>query len=168
MLHRRNILLRGLALCTILLHTISMPKVMEQKEYVKLRAKGIRPTAASAALGVNRVTAYRWESREDVRANIEALAQKYIAKLPDAIKLGHDLIDAGNAAEKTPENDKILKLAAEESRLMRQAVGIAPSHSPSVVINNLVLGNQLNVLMPSIQRLLDQHLDVIEINPEES
>jgi len=116
---------------------------------------------------VNRVTAYRWESREDVRANIEALAQKYIAKLPDAIKLGHDLIDAGNAAEKTPENDKILKLAAEESRLMRQAVGIAPSHSPSVVINNLVLGNQLNVLMPSIQRLLDQHSDAIEIDPEE-
>jgi len=135
--------------------------------YERLRAKGLSKPQAAAAIGVSPPTVYRWESREDVRANIEALAQKYIAKLPDAIKLGHDLIDAGNAAEKTPENDKILKLAAEESRLMRQAVGIAPSHSPSVVINNLVLGNQLNVLMPSIQRLLDQHSDVIEINPEE-
>ena len=159
--------MQGLAFCIIMVHTGFMPKESEQGKNIRLRSKGISKTVACNAVGVHPTTAYRWESREDVRANIEALAQKYIAKLPDAIKLGHDLIDAGNNAEKTPENDKILKLAAEESRLMRQAVGIAPSHSPSVVINNLVLGNQLNVLMPSIQRLLDQHSDVIEISPDD-
>ena len=147
-----------------------MPAVRKERElkrYERLRGTGVRKYEACAAVGVSPVTAYRWESREDVRANIEALAQVYISKLPDAVKLGHDLIAAGNDCEKTPENEKILKLAAEESRLMRQAAGIASSHAPSIVVTNLVLGNQLNVLMPSIQSLLDKHSDTIEVDPYE-
>jgi hypothetical protein len=144
-----------------------MPELKQDKlgrRYVAARAKGLSRPQAAVAVGVGVTTAYRWESNEDVRKSIEALAQVYVSKLPDAIKLGHDLIDAGNNADKTPENAHILKLAAEESRLMRQAVGIAPSHAPSVVINNLVLGNQTNVLLPAISKLLDQH--TVDITPD--
>ena len=145
-------------------HMPGMSKANELKNYKKLRAKGMTKPQAALAVGVTPPTAYRWESNEDVRKSIEALAQVYVSKLPDAIKLGHDLIDAGNNAAKTPENAHILKLAAEESRLMRQAVGIAPSHAPSVVINNLVLGNQATILLPAISKLLDQH--TVDITPD--
>lgn len=145
-----------------------MPAVIKERElqrYKALRGKGLSKYQAAAAVGVSPPTVYRWESQEDVRRNIEALAQVYVSKLPDAIKLGHDLIDAGNNLEKTPENDKILKLAAEESRLMRQSVGMAGAHAPSVTINNLILGNQLNVLLPSISTLLNQH--TVDITPDD-
>jgi phage terminase small subunit len=136
------------------------------KAYATARAKGMAVTQAADAAGIGRTSAYRWETAEDVKQSIDELARVYVSKLPKAIKLSHDLIDAADAAEKTPENAKILELGAREAQTIRKTVSIEPSHTVSVVIGNLVLGDQTNVLAPNVQGLLDRQLgEILDVTP---
>ena len=137
------------------------------RKYIRARATGMNMSAAAIETGIARQTAYRWETAEDVKQSIDELARVYVSKLPKAIKLSHDLIDAADQCTKTPENAKILELGAREAQTIRKTVSIEPSHTTSVIIGNLVLGDQTNVLAPNVQGILDRQLgDILDVTPE--
>ena len=137
------------------------------RKYAEARARGMTIPQAAAIADIGRNTAYRWETAEDVKQSIDELARVYVSKLPKAIKLSHDLIDAADQCTKTPENAKILELGAREAQTIRKTVSIEPSHTTSVIIGNLVLGDQTNVLAPNVQGILDRQLgDILDVTPE--
>ena len=154
------------------------------RKAVKLLAQGKSQTAVAEEFGVHRATVSRWVNREEIRDWIDQQAEKYIESLPNALALSKDVIDIsrkqtdkailrGDNGEIVSVNtefidQKILDSALREVDNLRKAVGITPSHSSSVVIGNLVLGNQQNVLMPNVQKLLDRQLgDILDVEAED-
>ena len=160
---------------------MDVPKVA--RKAVKMLCEGKNQSEIADAIGVNRATVSRWVNRAEIREWIDKQAEKYIESLPDALELSKDVLTIGshqtnNAINRSESGEvisvdtskidqKILDLALKESERLRQAVGITPSNSNSVVIGQLILGNQQNVLMPNVQALLDKQLgDILDITPE--
>jgi hypothetical protein len=113
------------------------------------------------------VTLERWLKHDDMRQWIDEEAKRYLTKLPDAINASHRVIDAAKDIDpKDPNTKHLMLMALDEAKQMRQAVGIAVTHTPSVVIGQLVLGDQTNVLAPNVQSLLDHQLgDILDVTP---
>jgi len=131
-------------------------------------ARGATQQNVADKAGVHRLTVQRWLKRDDMRQWIDEEAQRYLTRLPDAIDTSHRVIDAAKDIDpKDPNTKHLMLMALDEAKQMRQAVGIAPSHAPSVVIGQLVLGDQTNVLAPNVQGLLDRQLiDALDITPK--
>ena len=142
-------------------------------------------TEIAKVIGCNKATVSRWNNREDIKAWIDEQAQKYIESLPEALAVSKNILDIGkyqteNAVTRDESGDivkvdsekidyRLVEAALKESEKIRQAVGITPSQSTSVVIGQLVMGDQNNVLMPNVQQLLDRQLtDILDVTPEES
>lgn len=154
---------------------LSDPK--KARQVVKLLSQGKSQRATAEITGVSRETVNRWVNREEIREWIDQQAEKYIESLPNALELSKNILEISrhqtNKAITRGEDGKvvavlsdfidtkILDLALRETDNLRKAVGITPSHTSSVVIGNLVLGNQQNVLMPNVQGILDRQLSEI-------
>ncbi|MFA6063989.1 MAG: hypothetical protein WC736_15480 [Gallionella sp.] len=144
-------------------------RVKEKRKYMASRAKGETITQSARDAGVARITAYRWETAEDVRESIDQLTKQYVSKLPEAIKLSHDLVDAGNTLDKIPENGKILELAAKEGARIQQSVGIAPTQTaPQAIINIMNIDARQVHVSGTVGELLRKHFTLdadSSINP---
>ena len=147
-------------------------------------SEGKSQTAVAEALGVNRATVFRWVNRDDIREWINQQAQEYIQSLPNALALSKNVLDISKRqTEKAISRDehgnivsvnsdfidtKILDSALREVDNLRKAVGITPTNSTSIVIGNLVLGDQLNTLAPNVQKILDHQLgDILDVEVED-
>jgi len=154
------------------------------RKAVKLLSQGKTQTSIADEFGVHRATVSRWVNREEIRDWIDQQAEKYIESLPNALALSKDVIDIsrkqtdkailrGDNGDIVSVNtdfidQKILDAALREVDHLRKAVGITPSHTSSVVIGNLVLGNQQNVLMPNVQGILDRQLgEIMDVECED-
>ena len=145
-----------------------------RKKALGLLARGETKSGVAKALGCSRATVGRWSSREEVQRWIEDGAQKYLESLPDALAISTNLLQAGKkesgmllGKKKADVDHKVLELAVREAESMRKSVGIIPAQHQSVVIGQLILGDQTNVLAPNVQSLLDHHLNnVLDVTPE--
>jgi len=141
---------------------MTLPRQVRRK-YAAERAKGVNPHRAAMNLGISDETAYKWETAEDVRESIDKLTKQYVSKLPDCIRLSHELVDAGNTLEKTAENGKILELAAKEGARIQQAVGIAPTQTaPQAIINIMSIDARQVHVSGTVGELLRKHFTVID------
>jgi len=61
----------------------------------------------------------------------------------------------------------LIDMGLKEGNRIQQSVGIAPSHTPSVVINAIFNDNSQNVVLPQVQGLLDR-LNSVDITPSEA
>ena len=140
-----------------------------RRKYAAQRAKGDNPHKAAMAVGVTHDTAYKWETAEDVRESIDKLTKIYVSKLPDAVRLSHELVDAGNKLTKTSENGKILELAAKEGARIQQSVGIAPTQTaPQAIINIMSIDARQVHVSGVVGDLLRKHFnmgDTVDIAP---
>jgi hypothetical protein len=67
-------------------------------------------------------------------------------------------------AELVEYGDKdLIDMGLKEGNRIQQSVGIAPSHTPSVIINAIYNDNSQNVVLPQVQGLLDR-LDTIDVS----
>ncbi len=165
------------------INVLDQPKVKRKAARLLLEGKTVREVGRQT--GVSRETVSRWKNREDIKEWIDSQAQKYIESLPEALAVSKNILDIGkhqteNAITRDEsgeivkvDSDKIdhrlVEAALKESEKVRQAVGITPSQATSVVIGQLVMGNQNNVLMPNVQQLLDRQLtDILDVTPEDS
>jgi transposase len=153
------------------------------RKVVRMLVEGASRRAMADELGVSRPTIKKWLSREDIRQWINDQAAEYIESLPNALELSRNVLDISRvqttnaitrntAGEITEVNtnsidQKILDSALREVDNIRKAVGITPSTSTSVVIGQLVMGNNVQVLAPNVQKLLDHTLgDILDITVE--
>jgi hypothetical protein len=60
----------------------------------------------------------------------------------------------------------LIDMGLKEGNRIQQSVGIAPSHTPSVVINAIYNDNSQNVVLPQVQGLLDR-LNTIDVTDTE-
>jgi transposase len=147
-------------------------------------SEGLPQSTVAEEFGIHRTTVSRWVNREEIRQWIDDQAEKYIESLPNALELSRNVLDISrvqtdNAITRSADgkivsvdtegiDQKILDSALREVDNIRKAVGITPSNSSSVVIGQLVMGNNQNILAPNVQRLLDHTLgDILDIEPEE-
>jgi hypothetical protein len=142
-----------------------------KRKYAAARVKGYSIPQSTEQAGIAIGTGYRWETAEDVRESIDALTKQYVSKLPDAIKLSHDLVAAGNTLTKTPENGKILELAAKEGARIQQSVGIAPTQTaPQAIINIMNIDSRQVHVSGTVGELLRKHFtvdaDTVDITPD--
>ena len=151
---------------------------------VKLLAQGKTQTEVGDKFGIHRCTVSRWVNRDDIREWINQQAQEYIQSLPNALALSKNVLDISKKqTDKAISRDehgniisvnsdfidtKILDSALREVDNLRKAVGITPTNSTSIVIGNLVMGDQLNTLMPNVQKILDHQLgDILDVEVED-
>ena len=161
---------------------LSTPK--NARKVVRMLADGNSQKAIAEEFGVARQTVNRWVNRDDIREWVNTQAQKYIESLPNALELSKNVLEIGrhqtnsaivrrddgsvSAVRSDFIDHKILDAALREAENLRKAVGITPSHSSSVVIGQLVMGNNQNILAPSVQRILDRQLgDILDAEAED-
>lgn len=158
-------------------------------------AGGATDSDAANMIGCHRMTIYRFKNREEIKAEIEAQAQALMAIVPNAMEIKRKTIQAGDNAlnreigdkgieaqegdspltirariqeriEQRSNDIKIIAQSNDASNKVLQAVGILPTHTSSVVIGQLVLGDQTNVLAPNVQSLLDRQLgNILDVTP---
>lgn len=144
------------------------------------RAKAITALAGGAKTGevarmvqCSRYTVYKFRTQEEIKEEIDAQAQALMAAVPLAVDLKIRTMTAGDMALERELNDdgmrtddnykqiearrandiKLITQANESGTQLTQMVGITPSHTSSLVINNLVLGDS-NALSPVLSKLL--------------
>ena len=159
-------------------------------------AGGATDTDVAKMMNCHRATIQRFKSREEIKQEIEAQAQALMAIVPKAVDIKRKTIEAGDKAldreigdkgievhdgdspltikariqERIDQRSNDIKIIAQSndaSTKVLQSVGILPTHTSSVVIGSLVLGDQTNVLAPNVQGLLDRQLtDALDITPD--
>lgn len=137
-------------------------------------ARGATKAEVGRAVGVSRPTVSRWANQDEARAWIEDETQKYLESLPDALAISKNLLRAGKeesgkllGKKGAVVDHKVLEMATREAESMRKSVGITPTHQQSIIIGQLICGDQKNVLAPNVQSLLDRQLaEVLDVTPE--
>lgn len=145
-----------------------------RKKALSMLAKGATKADVARKVGCARSTVSTWSNRDEVQRWIEDETQKYLGFLPDALAISTNLLRAGKkesgmllGKKRADVDHKVLELAVREAESMRKSVGIIPAQHQSIVIGQLILGDQTNVLAPNVQSLLDHHLDnILDVTPE--
>lgn len=148
-----------------------------RKKAVNMLAKGATATFVARKLGCARSTVSVWANREDARRWIEEETQRYLESLPDALDITRNLIRAGKKEsgkllkkQKGIIDHKVLAFATKEAESMRKSAGITPTHSQSLVLQNIYNDNRGSILSPALESILRAQAaecDVIEVEPEE-
>lgn len=150
------------------------------RKATRMLSQGKSQSAVAEEIGCHRATVSRWVNRQEIREWIDKQAEKYIESLPNALALSKNVIDISRQqTDKAVVRDedgivvsvntkfidqRILDSALREADNIRKAVGITPSNSTSIVVGNLVMGDQTNVLAPNVQRILDGQLgDILDV-----
>jgi transposase-like protein len=131
-----------------------------RKKAVALLARGRTKAAVAREFGVARSTVSTWTSKESVRQWIEQEARRYLESLPDALEISRNLLRAGKmeTAKLTRPgpstiDHKLIDSAAREAENMRKAVGIQPTNTTGIMINNILLAPNAG-LSPILAQLL--------------
>jgi hypothetical protein len=142
-----------------------------QNKMVHMLADGNSQQVIADKIGVERKTINRWANREDIRRKVEEQAARLVECLPEAVDLSRKVISAGNkeadrlGVEGKEPDKSVIDMALKEGNRIQQSVGIAPSHTPSIVIGAIYNDNSQNVVLPQVQGLLDR-LNAIDVtNP---
>jgi len=146
-----------------------------RKKALSMLAKGATKADVARRVGCARSTVSTWSNREEVQRWVEDETQKYLESLPDALAISTNLLQAGKresgmllGKKKADVDHKVLELAAREAESMRKSIGIIPAQHQSVIIGQLICGDQTNVLAPNVQSLLDRQLgEILDVTPEE-
>lgn len=145
-----------------------------RKKALSMLAKGATKADVARKVGCARSTVSTWSSREEVQRWIEDETQKYLESLPDALAISTNLLRAGKkesgmllGKKRADVDHKVLELAVREAESMRKSVGIIPAQHQSVIIGQLICGDQKNILLPNVSALLDRQLaDILDVTPE--
>ena len=160
-----------------------MPQVMSKivvEKAKELMAQGMSQTATAKQLGVCTQTTHRLA--KSYKKEIEQLALDIISKSIPAIRDNHintlklsahliksltkapnqqlELIKANMQALGLTAKD-LLTLSDKKEYRALQVMGIAPSNTPSIIINQLLSVDTMNVVDPGVQAALGSQLDDI-------
>ena len=158
------------------------PTATEQRA-IQLLATGANQAEVAREIGVNRSTVCRWTQKEEVRAKIEAEAQRFLESLPDTVEqIKRDLSTANQlskfiAGEEGAENRtrltnpdhqlRFLENAYRKQGDLLRAAGILSSPAPSIVVQQVFNDNRTQVLSPTVIQVLGDHLKGLFDEPGE-
>jgi hypothetical protein len=144
-----------------------------EKKAAQMLAAGATLGKVGQAVGVSESRVCRWANKDESREWIEREQRRYLELVPDAIDYSNKLIKAGNAeAAKIGDDDnvpdyKLLEIAQRETESVKKSAGILPSHTNSMIINNIYNDNRGAMLVPSVQSLLDRLSGAeIDVSPD--
>lgn len=160
---------------------LDQPKV--KRKATRLVLEGKTNAEIARRVNVHPATVHRWKTREDIKEWIDSQAQRYIESLPEALAVSKNILDIGkhqteNAITRDESGEivkvdsgkidhRLVEAALKESEKVRQAVGITPSQSTSVVIGQMILGDQNNVLLDNVKNIIDRQLvDILDVTDQ--
>lgn len=140
----------------------------QAKTAVAMKATGASYQAIANALDIPKQTIYHRLQKDELQQLIKQ-AQSYLIKnsLQTAIENQANKIKAGakiaqaiqDKEEISNGSVKLMELAHDSEKQLLQSVGIHPSHTQSIQINNILVDNRQE-LSPAIESLLSKHLQV--------
>lgn len=155
----------------------------DEHKAVQLLATGASQADVARELGVNRSTVCRWTQKEEVRARIEAEAQRLLEALPDVVEqTKRDLATANHlsrfiAGEEGATNQtrltnpdhqlRFLEGAYRKQADLLRAAGVFASPAPSIVVQQVFNDNRTQVLSPTVVQVLGQHLSAVFADEQE-
>lgn len=142
---------------------------------VAMRAQDKSYGEIAATIGLNKGTVYAKLQKDELNQLIKQAQNDLIKNsLQDAIENQTDKIKAGKKILQKIENNeklaqgavKVLELAHDAEGKLLQSVGIHPSHTQSIQINNILVDAR-SELSPAVEALLMQHIssNVIDVEP---
>ncbi len=130
---------------------------------IKDLAIGRNKAEIAREVGLSRSQVSRYSQREDVREELESLWVRLFEVAPDAVTNLQTLVKGMN---KIPRRDtKARELAYKASLKVLEGIGILPSQSPSVLVQNIV-NNQMNVVDARSLEILSRYLAEDSIEAE--
>lgn len=150
-----------------------MATTEQLQKLIIMRANDQSLGTISEATGLPPSTAYRYIQKDEINQLIkkaqtdlikdalEIAIENQTAKIKSGKRIAGQ-IDAGK--ELSPGSVKLLELAHDSEAKLLQSVGIHPSHTQSIQINNILVDNR-SELSPAVEALLMSHLkgDVIDV-----
>ena len=147
---------------------LSITKIEEAKH---LLATGLNQTEVAKQAGIGRNSSNTIANK--YKTSIEKLALDLVKdSIPlikynhiQTLKLANDVLRRGDV-EQIEASKTLLTLADKKEFRTLQIMGIAPSHTASVVINNLFSVQSMAIVDPSVQAALGSQLDDI-LSPDD-
>ena len=145
----------------------------QQEEACKMLSVNTPQVEVAKHFGTTQPTISRMASRVDRKKLIEEEAQKMIAELPDVMgEMKRDFKTSGQLSKylagETTENSSKLESISDILSFRRdvykkqhnilQMVGLYPSQSPSIVVNQMFNDNRTQVLSPGVADVIGKHL----------
>jgi hypothetical protein len=141
---------------------------------ITMRAQGESYNAIAAATELNKGTIFHKLEKDEInqlikkaqtdliKNSLTTAIQNQTNKIKSGARIAGD-IDAGK--DLSPGSVKLLELAHDAEGKLLQSVGIHPSHTQSIQINNILVDAR-SELSPAVEALLVNHItgkDVIDV-----
>ncbi len=125
-----------------------------REEVVQGLALGRNKAEIAREVGLSRSQVSRFSKRDDIRGELENLWTRLLDVAPDAVTNIQTLV---SGMKKLPRKDvKGRELAYKASLKVLEGVGVLPSQSPTVLVQNIV-NNQTNVIDARTQQILSRY-----------
>jgi DNA-binding transcriptional MocR family regulator len=152
--------------------------VEKQAELIGKVASGTSKKQTAKDMGISRTTVQRYTKKPEIKKLIEEVgSQLMVDHLGTTKELIADTLDTssslgilnidkgGNMLGIDKDKLDLRKLALKTGDRIQQAAGIMPSNATPLIQNILIQGDA-NILTPTVQGILDKHLEDLVIDVE--
>ncbi len=134
-----------------------------REKVVRDLALGRNKAEIAREVGLSRSQVSRYSQREDVREELESLFIRLVEVAPDAVSNIKTLV---KGMKTLPRRDtKARELAYKASLKVLEGIGILPSQSPTVLVQNIV-NSQTNIVDARTLQVLSSYLNDENTEPE--